>query len=279
MNPYFTDTFSKIYPSHIKVYKYPKKSVRMPWKTAMLETVAESDLDTSLSTKNIEYLDLLTQKKKLNEQRSLERSKMKISDLLLSNNFDLWVTITFNCNDCPGNCTNTPCICTICYRHDIEFQKKRLSKWIHNYRNKYKKFKYLLVPELHKNGALHFHGVFYDFPDEHLVKATNRKTNRKLNNTYNIKDFQLGFTKIQKIKSKRKVSSYIKKYITKDMITFNGKKRYWHSTGLKQPKYTYNELTQNNPFMPVPTIWHHPKGYFSIYTYEVTMQPNILLLQ
>ena len=34
-----------------------------------------------------------------------------------------------------------------------------MSNWLRRMKRKYGKFDYIMIPELHKDGAIHFHGV------------------------------------------------------------------------------------------------------------------------
>lgn len=74
---------------------------------------------------------------------------------------------------------------------------------------------YILVPEFHKSGRLHFHGLVGNVPKWKMSKAINPHNNKliKINNTqiYNLDNYKLGYTTISKIKSKEKVTNYISK--------------------------------------------------------------------
>lgn len=145
---------------------------------------------------------------------SLRRSKTNISDLILSNNFDLFVTFTFSTD-----------------RQNIDLLKKKMSKWLKNQREIHGRFDYLILPEFHSDKkSIHFHGLFKNYQGQ--LKEANTKRKRK---TYNIKSYRLGFSLAEKIEDIQKISSYVKKYITKDMPQFDGKKRYWCSKHLTRP--------------------------------------------
>lgn len=95
-------------------------------------------------------------------------------------------------------------------------------------------FRYLVVPELHKSGLIHFHGLFGGYK-LNLVDSGHKFRNTKI---YNVSDFSAGFTNFQFIRSKDKVSNYISKYITKNLLdspVAKGKKKYWCTKNLKLP--------------------------------------------
>ena len=108
---------------------------------------------------------------------------------------------------------------------------------------------YILVPEFHKSGRLHFHGLVGNVPKWKMSKAINPHTNKfiKVNNTqiYNLDNYKLGYTTISKIKSKEKVTNYISKYATKELITLKSKKRYWYSRNLVKPTIHLSYIDTN----------------------------------
>lgn len=92
--------------------------------------------------------------------------------------------------------------------------------------------KYIVVPELHKDGAYHFHGLFSDMPMEFAGKYRNRKSGA-YEEVYHVPGFTLGFTQCTKIKSSYYAALYISKYITKNLCAVSkGKKRYWRSRSI-----------------------------------------------
>ena len=73
----------------------------------------------------------------------------------------------------------------------------------------------------------------------------------------------LGRSEIAPIKDKTKMSSYIKKYITKDLIQDKNAKRYWSSRNLKQPEIIENFITE---FQKIPEQFLTAKhDYHDIY--------------
>src|SRR5690606_37057624 len=102
------------------------------------------------------------------------------------------------------------------------------------------KFEYLIIPEFHKDMALHFHALIKGYKGK-IKKAINPKTNKPLTKNgrliYVFPGYTSAFNNVQKIEqtpeSHKKVGSYIRKYITKDMPILFGKNRYWASNSLK----------------------------------------------
>jgi hypothetical protein len=146
---------------------------------------------------------------------SIRRTKTVISDLTLCNDFDMFVTFTFAKD-----------------RQNINKLKKQMSQWLKNEKARRGKFSYIIVPEFHKDGvSIHFHALFKNYKGD-LINS-GKKINQRT--AFNLKSYTLGYSTAVKIDDISKVSSYVRKYITKDMPKFEGKKRYWCSTGLKRP--------------------------------------------
>lgn len=166
----------------------------------------------------------------LKTQKYLKKVKTNIIDLAF--NYDKWeyfITLTFNDKEIGE------------YSHENAI--KCLTKWIDNQKHQNRDFTYLLVPEFHKSGRLHFHGLVAHVPKWKLEEGRSAKTRRLLKvnglQIYNLKNYNLGYTTISKIQSQEKVSNYISKYATKDLIKLKNKKRYWYSRNLQKPKEDY----------------------------------------
>lgn len=157
----------------------------------------------------------------------------EIIDLAL-NNLNLWeyfVTLTFNDLELGGT-----------YSHIKVLEK--LQNWLKVQRRNNPNMYYLFVPEFHKSGRIHFHGLVGNVPNWKLEKSRNSNNNRliKVNGKqiYNLLNYKLGFSTISFIEDKFKVSLYISKYVTKDLIDLKHKKRYWYSRNLSKPKVFYS---------------------------------------
>lgn len=238
------ENYVKVYPDKLKLVEF-----KMPYLAQKEGLVpSKSEKKGKKMNSNVEL------------ERSLKRTKTTISDIILSNNFDLFVTFTFNSN-----------------RHDINACKKRLSKWLKNQREIRDNFHYLIVPEFHKDGkSLHFHALFKGYNGILLPACKNKAPtatycNQKHKHSivtqrgktiYNLKSYQLGFTNATYIKDRTKLSSYVKKYITKDMPIFNNKKRYWTSQKLTRPYTLRNYPIRQNPFIELKEVYNHK--YFTI---------------
>lgn len=160
-------------------------------------------------------------KRRLNpecEESSIRRTRTTLSDLCICNQFDLFCTFTFD----PARYDSK----------NILHCRRYMNTWIRNAKERHSpNLKFIIVPELHKSGAIHFHALLRGFEGQ-LKDSKHTANGRKV---YNIKNWHFGFSTAVYIDNIQAVSSYIKKYITKDMLLLPGKKRYFCSQNLTRP--------------------------------------------
>ena len=224
-------SYAKVYPDFVKIVKYNRPIVFTNFQDKSFFLTNEE---------NDEEKDYL--------EKSINRTKTKISDYVLCNNFTHFVTFTFDpSNSKVKNEEN---------RKDLRKMSKLLMTWINSeqinhFRLHGHRFKYLIVPERHKNNACHFHAIFEDYKNDiqdfyssknkYLTVDEIRSKNKKPKNQRGfLPRYKLGRSEIAPIKDKTKMSNYIKKYITKDLINEKYKKRYWCSKNLKTPEIIEN---------------------------------------
>lgn len=163
---------------------------------------------------------------------SLKRTKKKVYDYAKSNEWEWFVTFTFS----PDKVN----------RYDYDECTKYLSKWFNNLKRSSPALSYLVVPEQHKDGAYHFHGLFSGINERQIVwtgkyvvkrvRGLRSKFVRTKEKIYKIGSYKLGWMIATKVREMEKVTSYITKYITKDMLNgLHGRKRYWCSRNLVLP--------------------------------------------
>ena len=101
--------------------------------------------------------------------------------------------------------------------------------------------KYVLVPELHKDGAIHFHGFTNDVLS---VKKSRKKDKSTGEPIYNIDEYQYGFSTLTYINENRQAcANYILKYITKQQACGKiGGRFYLHGGKLLEPKCVYLDV-------------------------------------
>lgn len=163
---------------------------------------------------------------------NLYKSKQKLIDLVYCNSlvspWEYFVTLTFD----PKKVDS--------YNYDVVLDA--MHKWLDNMKHQNKELKYVLVPELHKSGRVHIHGLFKNCPNLKLIDSGKTKNGCKI---YNIVNYKYGFTTISKIKNQEAVSVYMSKYMTKELIDKGCKKTYWCSKDLIRPTMNYAKLTEN----------------------------------
>ena len=163
---------------------------------------------------------------------SIKRSKKKVYDYAKSNEWEWFVTFTFS----PDKVN----------RYDYDECTKYLSKWFNNLKRSSPALSYLVVPEQHKDGAYHFHGLFSGMNERQIVwtgkyvikrvRGLRSKFVRTKEKIYKIGSYKLGWMTATRVREMEKVASYITKYITKDMLNgLHGRKRYWCSRNLVLP--------------------------------------------
>lgn len=176
----------------------------------------------NIENENIENenIENNTSRDYLNE--SLLRSKRTILDYALNNNFNYFVTITFDE--------------TKINRSNFNACKTKILKAFDNFKQRYDpEFKYILVPELHKNGiAIHFHGLIFTTNTDFLKRLYFSKVYYTIVYRHDFFFKRFGANRlIPIINSSERVAFYITKYISKSNVrVFNTS--YFVSKGLNR---------------------------------------------
>ena len=216
------------FPDLSKQVRIYKKIVQyVPGKRKRYKNVFDNELADLIDCSFEEYFEHV-------HDRSLKRTKSKIYNYAKCNEWDYFVTFTFD-----GEKVN---------RYDFDECSNKLSKWLNNLRRSSPGLSYIVVPEQHKDGAWHFHGLFAGLDESEIVwtgkyvikKVCKKgcrtrfvKTDQKI---YRIGRYKLGWMTATQIQDKQRVVTYITKYVTKDMMSgLTGKKRYWASRNLQLP--------------------------------------------
>ncbi len=177
---------------------------------------------------------------------SANRTLNTIYELARSNCWEYFVTLTFD-----GSKIN---------RYDYSVVTEKMKNFLKVMRRKNPDMRYILVPELHGDGAYHFHGVFSSIPNINITdtgvysfgKYTIHKDKllpaqiEKGRLIYSLGNYGWGYSDIQKVGDSEKTANYITKYITKELMqATKGKKRYWASRNLNKPIVTELALTHD----------------------------------
>lgn len=166
---------------------------------------------------------------------NLKAAKQNIYDLAQCNNWNWFITLTFD-----PSLVDT---------YDYDSVSAAIRKYTRHLR--YMGHKYILVPELHEKGDFHFHGLI--FGDLQVVPAINPYTgeqifDKKGNQVYNVLDYKFGFTTATRIIDQKRAATYLTKYLSKDLagVVPKGRNRYWASKGLDRPEISYETFERSD---------------------------------
>lgn len=167
-------------------------------------------------------------------KRNLSRSVNEIYDLARSNDFDWFITLTLS-----SEYVN---------RYDYDSCAGAMMKFTDRLRKL--GCKWLIVPEQHKDGAYHFHGlVAGDLPLTPSGKTCYNEAEQQEMPIYNLANYEFGFTTVTQIMKPERTASYIAKYLTKQIAVPKGKKCYWASKSLARPTVEYLDDTVDRKFL------------------------------
>lgn len=226
-------SYAKVYPDFVKIIKYKRSIIVDNFGTS------SNGLANEENSEERDYLE-----------KSINRTKTKISDYVLCNNFSHFATFTFS----PEKVKD---------RHDFVEMSSLLKNWLkteqqNHERNHGFKFKYLIVPERHKDGAWHFHALLENYQNacvdfysskNPFITVNEIKTAKRFAYRKYIVRYTLGRSEIAPIRDKTKMANYIKKYITKSLMIEPNVKRFWSSRNLEKPELLENIVSS---FMHVP---------------------------
>lgn len=145
-------------------------------------------------------------------------------------------------------------------RYDVPQIIRKMSTWCDNQVRR-KGLQYILVPERHKDGAIHFHGFFNNalpVVDSGTISRKGRKRPQKPRSkaqkelwlseggqvVYNLPAWTLGFTTaIELYGDKDKAISYTCKYLTKQQEDGKiGGRWYYHGGHFSEPETIYSDI-------------------------------------
>lgn len=181
-----------------------------------------------------------------NLDRARRRAAQRCKDLALSNDFRWFVTLTLD-----GSRID---------RYDPSEIVRRMNRWLDN-RVRNDGLAYVLVPELHKDGAVHFHGFFNDSltvqpsgcftvpGHKRPVRARSQNHKSQLIDAggieiYNLPQWDLGFTTAIPIHGDYHAAvGYMLKYVRKQGQKIGGR-WFYHGGKLQEPTVEYTDDIQ-----------------------------------
>ena len=154
-------------------------------------------------------------------QSALSRAKNAAREYGLCNSFDWFVTLTFDKARWD--------------RYDLQARVHELMQWFQNYKRDHDGFKYLLVPEFHKDGAVHFHGLMSGIDVADQPPFTPKSIVDTGFQCWLSYSERYGYSTVSPVVSNIGCGFYVCKYITKSlasMASAKGVHTYYHSRGL-----------------------------------------------
>lgn len=148
------------------------------------------------------------------EAESKYRAKRAVRDIAMCNDFRWFFTLTFSKE--------------LVDRYSPEETYKKVSNWLRESVRR-RGMKYVAVPELHSDGAIHVHGLAA-IRDDDLVRAYHPKWKKPLkdkhgNPVYNLSTWRFGFSDVTPLQAEniQEKTSYICEYITEGKTKIWGK--------------------------------------------------------
>lgn len=206
----------RIYSRTINKETETEKEIKADIRNNRKKEVTEKDEDRERTQEEIEH----------SMEVSVNRTKQKIYEIARSNDWEWFITLTFDRDKIDSS--------------NYDSLVNTVRKWFNHVKErKAPNMKYLIVPELHLDGEhYHFHGLLADCDGLTFVDSGIKQKKKKV---FNIKDFKFGFTTATRVEDTKRVSSYISKYITKDLEKhIKGKRRFLYSKNCEKAKvYEY----------------------------------------
>lgn len=171
-------------------------------------------------------------------ERATRRAKINAFDII-------------QCNpDLDTFCTFTYAPDTVADKSSYDDCYAKLAPWLSN-RVQRTDLKYVLVPERHKSGDIHFHSIM-NSSALHLSEARSPKTGRLLKNhgrqVYNVSDWKNGFTTAEIIggtlDDRDAVAKYVFKYMGKQLGAKIGGRYALIGGKLLRPIYQYGDTAE-----------------------------------
>lgn len=157
---------------------------------------------------------------------ALSRAKNMVRELALCNRWEYFVTLTFDDR---------------WDRYSLKDRLKEFLQWIQNCNKSGASIRYLLVPEFHQDGAVHFHALMSGIEPSPRPFNWPESVNRKEDGSYYDiwKDYsdRYGYSAVEPVNDPVAVGFYVSKYITKSLAEsseFVGVHTYYRSRGLQR---------------------------------------------
>ncbi len=214
---------------------------------------------TEVSYCRIEGLELATPRK-FRSKNSVNDSKLDsnraraistVRELVLCNPWEYFCTLTVS----PEHYD----------RHNLKAYQKDLSEFLHTYNRscaEAEKVKYLLIPEMHKDGAWHMHGFLSG------IKPSDLYVNPYGYLGWKSYEKRFGYISFSKIRDIDRTANYATKYISKDAsknVADLGAHLYYASKNLKRADLVYRGRIN----LHCDWDYIHPDGFCKVKTFDM----------
>ena len=155
---------------------------------------------------------------------SLRRARAAIRDICACSAFTHFWTLTLSASEVD--------------RYDYKAIIRKVNKWLSNAVTR-KGLAYVLIPEYHKDGAIHFHGLARSAQPMGYVDSGHKT--RVGQTVYNLASWRYGWTVCIELEGDyARVVNYIRKYINKGSDKVGGR---WYLSGgdISRPRKTYED--------------------------------------
>lgn len=201
--------------------------------------------------RNVEMERKYIPKNSVNEKKldnNIARAKARVKEYVLCNSWQYWCTFTIS----PERFD----------RYNLGTYQKAFSEFLHNFNKKRtSKITFVLVPEMHEDGAWHMHGLLSGFEAGDLYE------NRFGYLGWKAYEERFGYISMSPVRDVEKTASYALKYMTKDKaknVAELGGHLYYSSHGLK----TAETIFRGRIRLHTDWDWEHPDGFCRIKTFD-----------
>lgn len=214
--------------------------------------------------------EILKERAVRSQRNSFRRTKNEIFNVSRQCKWRYFVTLTFSKAKVD--------------RYSFSDCMKKANNWYANQRKRYAKdLQYIFVPEEHKDGAWHIHGLIAQCDGMKFTDSGLKTVEGQI--IYNLDGWKNGWSTAVQIGTTQedimKVSTYITKYITKDLCAkTKGQRRYYRSQNIPKPIETI-DLVEGNQDINYVDMVADSLGMDVTYTKTVKgyMDVNYIYLQ
>ena len=194
-------------------------------------TVYNPFYEEEIGLYDFDEMELDTKRKAHSAYNSYSRTLQNIYAVSRQCNWKWFITLTFSDKKAD--------------RYSYSDTMKKARRWFNNQQQRYAPdMQYLIVGEGHKDGAWHVHGLMAQCDGVEFVPRQGKHKSGRVE--YNIGKWNYGFSYACEVGDVSKISSYITKYITKNLTAETGGMRRYYKSNNIPPVRTTEFLVEGN---------------------------------